>query len=58
MTMDQSKEIGAMVLVLLAVSVVGYMALCGDEPSKGSMIATVAAGVGYLLRGKVEKQIV
>ena len=48
------KDVGALSMVILAIAVVARLALEGNDSALGAMIATLAAGVGFFLRGRVE----
>ena len=48
------KDVGALAMVVLAIAVVARLALEGNDSALGAMIATLAAGVGFFLRGRVE----
>lgn len=48
------KDVGALAMVILAIAVVARLALEGNDSALGAMIATLAAGVGFFLRGRVE----
>ena len=50
------QEVGALGMVAVALSVVAYLAIMGNESAAGAMIGVVSAGVGWALRGKVERQ--
>ena len=52
---DQIEKIGALAMVGIAMGVLSYLAVMGNEPSQGALIAVVSAGTGYFLRGRVEK---
>lgn len=52
--MNRITEIGALGMVAVALAVVSYLAVLGNEQSAGALIGVVAAGVGYFLRGKVQ----
>lgn len=57
MTIDQVAQLGALCLVTVALVVVSYLSIItGNEQAQGAMIGVLTAGVGYFLRGKVEKQ--
>mgnify|MGYP001575824471 CR=1 FL=1 len=40
-------------MVLVAMVVLSYLSINGNEQSQGALIAVVSAGTGYFLRGKV-----
>lgn len=48
------EKLGAVAMVAVALMVVSYLAVNGNEPAGGALIAVVAAGSGYFLRGKVQ----
>lgn len=52
--MSKSVELGALGMVAVALAVVSWLALGGNEQSAGALISVVSAGVGYFLRGRVE----
>lgn len=57
MSMDLIMQIGALGLVIVALFVVSYLGIViGNEQAQGAMIGVLTAGVGYFLRGRVEKQ--
>lgn len=50
------SEKAGLVMIAAALLVVGYLATVGgNEQAQGSMINVLAAGIGWALRGKVEK---
>lgn len=53
---DKAQVIGALVMVMVALGVVSYLAVMGSEQAQGALIAVVAGGTGFYLRGKVERQ--
>ena len=49
------QEIGALVMVVIALLVISYAAtIGGSEQAEGALIGILAAGTGFFLRGKVE----
>lgn len=52
---DEIERLGALGMVAVSMGVVGYLAIVGSEQAQGALIAVVAAGAGYFLRGRVEK---
>ena len=54
MTLD--KEWGSLLMVIVALGVVSWLALHGSEAAAGAMIGVLSSGVGYFLRGRVERQ--
>ena len=54
--MRHMRDLGGLAIVVIALAVVGRIALEGSESALGAMIGAVAAGVGYFLRGRVESQ--
>lgn len=53
--LDNSIQIGALAMVAVSLAVVAGLAWMGNEQAQGSLISVVSAGVGYFLRGRVEK---
>ena len=50
------SEKAGLVMIAAALLVVGYLATVGsNEQAQGAMIGVLTAGVGWALRGKVEK---
>lgn len=52
--MSKVTEIGALGMVAVALAAVTYLAVTGNESAGGALIAVVAAGNGYFLRGRVQ----
>lgn len=52
---DQVEKLGALLMVIVAMAVLSYLSVQGNEQSQGALIAVVSAGTGYFLRGRVEK---
>ena len=46
-------ELGALVMVAVALGSVTYLGITGNEAAQGALISVVSAGVGYFLRGRV-----
>lgn len=47
---------GALFMVVIALLCVAYLGtLMDNEPAQGALISVVSAGVGFFLRGRVEK---
>ena len=55
MKVEAIQNIGALAMVAGAMLAVAWLALNGNEPSQGALIGVVSAGVGFFLRGKVER---
>ena len=55
MSLDKASTLGALGMVAVALAAVTYLAVMGSEQAQGALIGVVAAGVGFYLRGKVEK---
>ena len=56
MSAEQIVNILALSMVAVALGVVSYMAVVmGSEQAQGAMIGVLTAGVGYALRGRIEK---
>ncbi len=49
----QAQELGALAMVAVALLVVGWLAVNGDQAAVGAMIGVLAAGVSFFLRSKV-----
>lgn len=52
--MRAAENLIQLLLIVAALAVVGVLALQGNEPAQGAMVAVVAAGVSWAFRGKVE----
>ena len=55
MKMKEAQNIGALLMVMVALGVVSWLALQGNEQSGGALISVVAGGVSYFLRGRVQE---
>lgn len=54
--MKRMSEIGALGMVGVALVVVSYLSVQGDETAAGALIGVLTAGVSYFLRGRVQEQ--
>lgn len=54
MDMQNIEKLGALGMVAVAMAVVSYLAIMGNEQAQGSIIGAVSAGIGFFLRGKVQ----
>ena len=52
---ERIPEWGALGMVMVAIVVVSFLAINGSEQAEGALIAVIATGTSYFLRGKVEK---
>ena len=54
-TLEQIQNIGALLMVGVALGVSSYQAIIGhSEQAEGAILAVLAAGIGFFLRGRVE----
>lgn len=53
-TVDNIERVGALGMVGVAMAVVGFLAIGGNETAAGALISVISAGTGFFLRGKVE----
>lgn len=51
---EQTTQIGALAMTVIAMGVLSYLAVLGNEACQGALIAVVSAGTSYFLRGKVQ----
>lgn len=53
--LEQIQNIGALLMVAIALGVASYKTLLqGSEQAEGAILAVLAAGIGFFLRGRVE----
>lgn len=52
--MKPTQNLIQLLLVVSALGVVAWLAITGDEPSRGAMLAALGTGVSWAFRGKVE----
>ena len=55
LTMVQKlQELGALAMVAVAMAVVGYLALNGNETAAGALIGVISSATSFYLRGRVQ----
>ena len=55
MSTDDIQKLAAVLMALIALTVLAYMALTtNSETAMGALISVVSAATGYFMRGKVQ----
>ena len=54
---EQIQQVGAALMVAVALGVVAYLAVVGNEQAQGALISILAAGTGFFLRGRVQSPV-
>ncbi len=55
MTSRQLREWTGTGMLAVALGVLSYLSVLGNETAQGALIGIVSAGVGYIFRGRVEE---
>ena len=57
MNAQSVQDIGALLMVAVAVGVVAFLAANGNETATGALISVISAGTAFYLRGRVQTSV-
>ena len=56
--LEHVQNAGALIMVAVALGVSSYQAIyAGSEQAEGAILAVLAAGIGFFLRGRIESSV-